>query len=76
MIKNVDQALIHMYLDLLKLRFDIGRADIAQNLHSMGEKFEQSKAAVERAKPITSDTGIPTRTLRTVCANCPEPPIA
>ena len=37
MTKNVDQAHIDMYLDLLNLRFDIGRADIAQNLHSMGE---------------------------------------
>ena len=35
MTKNVDQAHIVMYLDLLNLRFDIGRADIAQNLHSM-----------------------------------------
>ena len=38
MTKNVDQAHIDMYLDLLQLRFDVGRADIAQNLHSMGEK--------------------------------------
>jgi hypothetical protein len=38
--KNVDQAHIDTYLDLLNLRFDIGRADIAQNLHSMGENIE------------------------------------
>ncbi len=35
MAKNVDQAYIDMYLDILNLRFDMGRADIAQNLHSM-----------------------------------------
>ena len=64
MTKRVDQAHIDMYLDLLNLRLDIGRADIAQNLHSMGEKLGQSESAAERAKPITSDTGIPTRTLR------------
>ena len=40
MTKNVDQAHIDTYLDLLNLRFDIGRADIAQNLHSMGENIE------------------------------------
>jgi hypothetical protein len=90
MTKNVDQAHIDMYLDLLNLRFDIGRADIAQNLHSMGENIERHNSTsallsedlmplrrcgitVERAKPITSDTCIPTRTLRTVVTNCPEP---
>ena len=89
MTKNVGQAHIDMYLDLLNLRFDIGRADIVQNLHSMGENIEQSVSTstllsedlmllrrcgntVERAKPITSETGIPTRALRTVFANCTE----
>ena len=76
MTKNVGQAHIDMYFDLPNSRFDVGRADIAQNHHSMGGKPEQSRATAERAKPITSDTGIPTRTLRTVFANCPEPPIA
>ena len=91
MTKNVDQAHIDMYLDIRNLRSDMGRADIAQNLHSMG-RIEQSKYTsallsvdlmplrpcgntVESAKPITPDTGIPTRTLRTVFANCPESPI-
>ena len=55
-----------MYLDLLNLWFEP-----AQNLHTLGEKLEQSKSTVERAKPITSDTGVPTLTLRTVFANCP-----
>ena len=92
MSKNVGQAHIDMYLDLLNLRFDVGRADIAQNLRLMGEKIEQSVSTsallsedlmplrrcgntVERSKPISSDTGIPTRTLRTIFANCPEPPM-
>ena len=44
MTKNVDQAHIDIYLDLLHLNFDIGRADIAQNLHSMGEKIGQSES--------------------------------
>ena len=65
MTKNVDQAHIDMYLDLLNLSLDAGRADIAQHLHSTGTKLEQSKSTVDRAKPTTSDTGIPARTLRT-----------
>ena len=44
MTKIVGQAHIDMYLDILNLRFDIGRADIAQNLHLMGEKIEQTKS--------------------------------
>ena len=39
MTKNVGQAHIDMHLDLLNLRFDIGRADIAQKLHSMEESI-------------------------------------
>ena len=83
MTKNVDQAHIDMYLDLLHLRFDVGRADIAQNLHAMGEniaQFESTSAlrrcgnTVERAKPITSDSGVPISTLRTVFATCPALP--
>ena len=35
MTKNVDQAQIDMYFDILSLRFDVGRADIAQNLRLM-----------------------------------------
>ena len=81
------QAHIDMYLDMLILRFDVGRADIAQNLHSMGEKIEQTKSTsallsedlmplrrfgnTASVKPISFDTGIPTRTLRTIFANCP-----
>ena len=37
MAKNVDQAHIDLYLDLLNLRFGTDRADIAENFHSMGE---------------------------------------
>ena len=37
MTKNVDQAHIDLYFDLLKLRFGTGRADIAQKPHSMRE---------------------------------------
>ena len=48
MTKNVDQAHIDMYLDILNLRFDMGRADIAQNLRSMGE---MAIRPVTRAKP-------------------------
>ena len=44
MTKNVDQAHIDMYLDILKLRFYIGRASIAQNLHlGMGENTARPK---------------------------------
>ena len=79
MTKNVDQAHIDMYLDLLNLRFDIGRADIAQNLHSMGENIEQRcRKTVEGAKPITceSDTGISNRTLHPIFAKSSESPVA
>ena len=43
MTKNVDQAHIERYLDVLNLRFGTGRADIAQNLHSMVEKSTEAK---------------------------------
>ena len=45
MTNNVDQAHIEMFHDILNLRFDMGRADIAQNLHSTGEKIEQPQSA-------------------------------
>ena len=51
MTKNVDQAHIDTYLDLLNLRFDIGRADIAQNLHSMGEKKSVPGGGVRGPNP-------------------------
>ena len=38
MTKNVNQAHIDLYLDLLNLRFGMGRADIAQNLFSIRGK--------------------------------------
>ena len=41
MTKNVDQAHFDLYLELLNLRFGMCRADIAQNLHSMGKKSDQ-----------------------------------
>ena len=44
MTKNVDQAHIELYLDLLNLRFGTGRADIAQNLHSMGGEQMQKQS--------------------------------
>ena len=44
MTNNVDQAHIGLYLDLLNLRFGTGRADIAQNLHSMGETLTKVEA--------------------------------
>ena len=71
MTKNVGQAHIYLYFDLLNLSFGTGRAEIAQNLHSMREKT--GKLA---AKPITSDTGGSTRTLRTIFADCLKPAIA
>ena len=62
MTKNVDQAHIELYLDLLNLRFGTGRADIAQNLHLVGEKRKQ--AACE------SDTVIyRSRTLQNIFAD-------
>ena len=42
--KIVDQAHIDMYLDMLNLRFDIGRASIEQNLHSVGENIARPKS--------------------------------
>ena len=65
MAKNVDQAHIELYLDLLNLRFSTGRADIAQNLHSMGENIDKGRSKVDSAKPISmiSDTDTRTRVI-------------
>ena len=60
MTKNVDQAHIDLYLDLLNLRLGMGRAEIAQNCHSTGEK----------CSAITSDTAIPILNLHTLFADC------
>ena len=79
MTKNVDQAHIELYLDLLNLRFGTGRADIAQNLHSMGENADKGGSKVESAKPIslTSDTDIHrSRTLHAIFASHPSAPVA
>ena len=70
MTKNVDKAHIDLYLDLLNLRFGTCRADIAQNLRSMGEKIDKPTA-----KPISSDTDIQSRNLHTVFANHPSVPV-
>ena len=77
MTKNVDQANIELYLDLLNLRFGTGRDDIAQNIHSMEENVDKGRSKVESAKPIslTSDTDIHrSRTLHTIFASHPSAP--
>ena len=59
--KNVDQAHVDLYLDLLNLRFGTGRADIAQNLHSVGENIDKGGSKVDSANPISSERDIQSR---------------
>jgi len=79
MTKNVDQANIELYLDLLNLRFGTGRSDIAQQLHSMGENIDKARSKMESAKPISckSVTDIHrSRTLHNIFASHPSAPVA